>query len=177
MCLWSTASFLQVWWYDFGVLQKQSLQQDFGFNEFVVETILREKKRVVEGGNTNAERHGWAGHHHGSLWFSPTGGCLRSHIECISELSLWQFWNIHTDPHIPLAVGCFHRYLPSNICGPSFLCWIAFLGIKEGKKNAERPPSRHLRWGLVTMWNCPAHLTLHQAGRWWHVGHHKRLKH
>ena len=40
---------------------------------------------------------------------------------------------------------------------------------KKKKKKAERPPSRHLRWGLVTMWNCPAHLTLHQAGRWWHV--------
>lgn len=54
-----------------------------------METILREEmKRVVEGGDTNAERHGRAGYHHGSLWFSPTGGCLRNHIECMSELSL-----------------------------------------------------------------------------------------
>ena len=112
---------------------------------------------------------------------SPTGGCLRNHIECISKLSLWWFWDIHTDPHISLAVGCFHRQWPSNTCGPSLLCWTAFLDIKEGKKKknpktAERPPSRHLRWGHNTMWNCPTHLTLHQEERWWHEGHHKRLK-
>ena len=69
---------------------------------------------------------------------SPTGGCLRNHIECISKLSLWWFWDIHTDPHISLAVGCFHRQWPSNTCGPSLLCWTAFLDVKEGKKKKKQ---------------------------------------
>ena len=142
VCLWNTASFLQVWLSDFGILQ-----QEFGCKEFVVETILRQKKGVVEGANTNAERHGWAGYHHGSQshWRLPEKP-HRMHLKIVPVMILGHsYWSSYF-----LSCGLLPQTMTLQHLWTIFAMLNSLSGRQRRQKKKKKKQQRDL---LVDTWD------------------------